>query len=94
MNKYLLKVLILAIASFFEKEILNRYWLLHSTKCSHLVVNEDAIQEKLNIAETELKEMLNNERNGAIQDYLEGLIPIVTTGWNLWKATAKIPPIR
>lgn len=56
---------------------------------------------RFNEAVRNLKDVLSNEKNQAIQNYLEGLSPTEATDHSLWKATAKIrktqdfvPPIR
>lgn len=56
---------------------------------------------KFNKAVRDLKELLLNEKNEDIQNYLESLTPTEATEYSLWKATAKIkkiqenmPPIR
>lgn len=44
---------------------------------------------KLNKATKELKILLQNEKNLAIQKYLENLTATETTDYSLWKATKK-----
>lgn len=58
-------------------------------------------KRKLNKAVKQLKELLLNEKNQSIQEYLSRLSPTENTDYSLWKATKKlkqpqqhIPPIR
>lgn len=79
-------------AKIKEKRKIRKQWqLTRSTK----------IKTKLNKVTKELKILLQNEKNLAIQKYLENLTATETTDYSLWKATKKIkqpqksiPPIR
>ena len=58
-------------------------------------------KRKLNKAVKQLKELLLNEKNQSIREYLSRLSPTENTDYSLWKATKKlkqpqhhIPPIR
>lgn len=76
-----------------EKRKLRKRWMV--TRHRH-------DKEVLNKATRDLKELLHNERNRGIREYLEGLTPTKATDYSLWKATAKlkgapqanIPPVR
>lgn len=45
---------------------------------------------KINQATRNLKELLRNEKNGVIQEYLEGLSATEASDYSLWRATLKI----
>jgi hypothetical protein len=48
----------------------------------------------LNTATQELKQLLNNNKNGCIQTFLQGLTPTESTDYSLWKATKKIKQVK
>lgn len=75
-----------------EKRKLRKQW--QHTRSPH-------DKAKLNKAIKELKKLLEEEKNEAIQAYLQGLTPTEVTDYSLWKATRKvkqpqqfIPPIK
>jgi hypothetical protein len=70
-------------APSLKQKILDKRWLRR--RWQHTRSPQD--KKNLNKATNELKILLNNYKQQAIQTYLESLTPTEATNYSLWKAT-------
>ena len=83
------------------KYILEKIQELRRLKRSWQIIRSKPIKTTLNKITKDLKNMLIEENNTALQKYLENLTPTEATDYSMWKAAKKlnrpqlhIPPIR
>jgi hypothetical protein len=68
--------------SFCYKSLLHNHSAETVTNYQHIKAKDYLTQE--------LKQLLNDKKNGCIQTFLQDLTPTESTDYSLWKATKKL----